>query len=423
MPEPLARGDGRTDFERDRSRIIHSAPFRRLQGKTQVFTAGEGDFFRTRLTHSLEVAQIGKGLAIKLKADPDLVEAVSLAHDIGHPPFGHSGEEALKRLMEPYGGFEANAQNIRILTKLETKSVRYEGLNLTRATIDGQLKYKEAFDTSETSKEKFVYKDDICLVNWASREARTAVNGWDPGNSWKSFECQIMDWADEVAYAVHDLEDSIHAKYIEASTFSLPQEDPRIGRVIKEVRDKFKHCAINVSEVYTEFCSLVRKRLDDFWVVGTIDSHKERKARRKLLTSYLINRYIKDTIRIERADVPKDAISQRYFYTLSVPEKYRVEVALVNRLIREFVIDSPQVRTLEEKGKHIIRCLFRKFMLKDNARFLLPDDWKGYLPADCNKKDRARVVSDYLSGMTDDYAQRLYSKLFLPNQGSVFEVL
>ena len=165
FPEKLPKGDERTEFERDRSRIIHSAAFRRLQGKTQVFTAGEGDFFRTRLTHSLEVAQIGKGLALRLRADPDLVEAVSLIHDIGHPPFGHSGEEELKLLMRPYGGFEANAQNIRILTKLENKSGKYDGLNLTRATIDGQLKYKEAF---EPTKRKFVYEDDIGIVDWAS---------------------------------------------------------------------------------------------------------------------------------------------------------------------------------------------------------------------------------------------------------------
>ena len=225
MPEKLARDDGRTDFERDRSRIIHSAAFRRLQGKTQVFTAGEGDFSRTRLTHSLEVAQIGKGLAIqlKVKADPDLVEAVSLIHDIGHPPFGHAGEQELKRLMKPYGGFEANAQNIRILTKLETKSDRYEGLNLTRATIDGQLKYKEAFDPS---RKKFVYEEDTCIVDWASKAARSAVTGANLGEDCKSLECEIMDWADEVAYAVHDLEDSIHARYIEASTFSLPLNHP-----------------------------------------------------------------------------------------------------------------------------------------------------------------------------------------------------
>ena len=420
MSERLPAGDERTDFERDRSRIIHSAAFRRLQGKTQVFTAGEGDFFRTRLTHSLEVAQIGKGLAMWLGANPELVETVSLIHDIGHPPFGHSGEEELKRLMKPYGGFEANAQNIRILTKLESKSDKYDGLNLTRATIDGQLKYKEIFDPT---KRKFVYEDDICIVDWASKDPRTAVNGWDPGNGWKSFECQIMDWADEVAYAVHDLEDSIHAKYIEASTFFLSPDDSRIGRIIEGVKSKYVACAINVSEVYRELRDYIQKKLPDFRRVGTIASHKERKASRKLLTSDLIGRYIKSTSRHQRRPVGNTPISPRYFYSVCIPVRYRVEVALINRLIREFVIDSPQVRTLEEKGKHIINSLFLKFMDKDNAKYLLPDDWKGYLPTDRTEKDKARVVSDYLSGMTDDYAQRLYSKLFLPNQGSVFEVL
>jgi len=144
VPDPSKRGEERLDFERDRSRIIHSASFRRMQGKTQVFTVGEADFFRTRLTHSLEVAQIGKGLALRLGADPDLVETVCLAHDIGHPPFGHAGEAELNCLMNSYGGFEANAQNIRLLTRLEQKSTDYQGLNLTRASIDGQLKYKTA---------------------------------------------------------------------------------------------------------------------------------------------------------------------------------------------------------------------------------------------------------------------------------------
>ena len=134
--------DERSEFERDRSRVIHSGAFRRLQGKTQVFTTGEGDFYRTRLTHSLEVAQIAKGLALRLGAHPELVETVALIHDIGHPPFGHAGEDELKKLMKNFGGFEANAQNIRILTELESKSLGYQGLNLTRAVLAGQLKYK-----------------------------------------------------------------------------------------------------------------------------------------------------------------------------------------------------------------------------------------------------------------------------------------
>ena len=209
IPEPLPRGDERSHFERDRSRIIHSAAFRRLQGKTQVFTAGEGDFFRTRLTHSLEVAQIAKGIALRLRADPDLVEAAALMHDIGHPPFGHAGERVLKKAMAPYGGFEANAQNIRVVTLLETKSEQYCGLNLTRAVMDGQLKYKTVFPGRSG---KFVYGSDIQTVRWASATARAVATDLDPDA--QSFECQIMDWADDVAYAVHDLEDSVHAQFV-----------------------------------------------------------------------------------------------------------------------------------------------------------------------------------------------------------------
>ena len=388
-PEKLSRGDERTEFERDRSRVIHSGAFRRLQGKSQVFMAGEGDFFRTRLTHSLEVAQIGKGLAWRLKADAELVEAVSLIHDIGHPPFGHSGEQELMSLMRSYGGFEANAQNIRILTKLESKSNRYEGLNLTRATFDGQLKYKDLF---EPGKEKFVYEEDLPLVIWASEVARSSATGAVLGENCKSFECEIMDWADEVAYAVHDLEDSIHAGYIGEATFRGEAEfRPRIALVIERVGEKFKNCRVNVTEVYDKLNARIVSENPFSLQWAALETLREQKANRKKLTSSLIGRYVKATKRIERDDIRKDAISQRYLYALQIPTEYRVEVALINGLIREFVIDSPQVRTLQEKGKHIIRCLFLKFMEKGNARYLLPDDWKGYLSANPSRKETARV--------------------------------
>ena len=433
--EELASDDERFDFERDRSRIIHSAAFRRLQGKTQVFSTGEGDFWRTRLTHSLEVAQIGKGLALRLGADTDLVEAVSLIHDIGHPPFGHAGERELQRLMKPYGGFEANAQNVRIITKLESKSQRYDGLNLTRAVIDGQMKYKKSFDRSkdkvdkersdsgqhnrdQIDKNKFVYENDLKLVEWASKEARTTVTGSSDG--WKSFECEIMDWADEVAYAVHDLEDSIHTGYIDARTLN---NKSLISDIIAKVKEKFEDCAVDVTRVCEELIELIRQQNPDFRPFVPVSSPRQQKANRKGLTSYLIGRYIKHTVRAERGEANDEPISYRYLYTVQIPIEYRVEVSLINRLIRKLVIESPQIRALEEKGKHIIRCLFLKFMRENNADYLLPYDWKGYLEGDDSRQNRARVVSDYISGMTDDYAQKTYAKLFMPNYGSVYEVL
>lgn len=404
-----SRGDDeRPIFERDRSRIIHSAAFRRLQGKTQVFTAGEGDFFRTRLTHSLEVAQIAKGLALRLGANTDLVESIALIHDIGHPPFGHAGENELKRLLKPYGGFEANAQNIRILTNLEKRKNEYDGLNLTRAVLDGQLKYKNAF-TPEAR--KFIYREDLPLVEWASREAQSAF-GLD--NHCKSFECEIMDWADDIAYAVHDLEDSIHARYIDATTF-----EHNDSSVEKTVHDEFK--SSDVSRIYTELRDVILKENPDLHLNPARDP-KERKANRKRLTSFLIQRYIQAAHCIERHPAVENPVSNRYRYTVHVDERYRVEVKIINGLIRDFVINSPQVRTLEEKGRHIIRSIFVKFMRHDDARHLLPDDWKSYIEDGCSQEKRARVVCDYICGMTDNYAQKTYARLFLPNQGSIYDV-
>ena len=406
----------RLPFEIDRSRIVHSAAFRRLQGKTQVFTTGEGDFFRTRLTHSIEVAQIGKGLALRLKADSYLVEAICLVHDIGHPPFGHAGEEELKRLMRPFGGFEANAQNIRILTRLESKSEKH-GLNLTRAAIDGQLKYKQAFPLNQ---KKFIYEDDIETLAWASKEAQSNIKG--SSEEWQSFECQIMDWADEVAYAVHDLEDSIHAGIVRASTFvhQFPTK-----RSVQELEEKFDLTPSEIRRLWDDLINECAKVDPDLRVLGAASNYGQRKINRKKLTSFLIGRYIKSTGREIRGDLIDEKGSQRYMYKLRVPPKHKVEVALINKLIMEFVIGSPQIRTLEEKGKHIIKSLFEKFMEDKRAEYLFPEDWQErLLEVDCDcERCKARVVSDYISGMTDWFAQKTYARLFLPNQGSIYDQL
>ncbi|HWB86337.1 MAG TPA: dNTP triphosphohydrolase [Bryobacteraceae bacterium] len=221
----------RTPFQHDRDRVIYTSAFRRLQAKTQVFRSGEYDFYRTRLTHSIEVAQIGRGICNYLKKtgsllsndfyiDPDLVEACCLAHDIGHPPFGHAGEKSLHRLMKAFGGFEGNAQTLRLLTEtIFSDGPKRAGMNPTRAFIDGVLKYKTLF--SHRKKEKhFIYDDQerfLRFVNGGTTQdcsiSRAAEDN-PAQDQRKSIECQIMDWADDTAYSLGDLIDGIRAKFI-----------------------------------------------------------------------------------------------------------------------------------------------------------------------------------------------------------------
>ena len=412
-PRGFPSADVRSPFERDRSRILHSAAFRRLQGKTQVFAPSESDFYRTRLTHSLEVAQIGKGLALRLGADVDLVEAACLVHDIGHPPFGHTGESELKRLMETHGGFEANAQNLRILAHLESKSVDYEGLNLSRAAIDGQLKYKDLF---RNGLEKFVYEDDSEVVSWAGEEASSHFR--EQGKQLRSFECEIMNLADDVAFSVHDLEDSIHAGYIDVYTFD--GKDRRIDKVLDKVEKDFKGARVNVWRAYDGLVKDISSYIGPSRGDSVALPHRERKSRRKELTSFLIGRYINAALRKDRGPA-KGAVSDRYRYAVVMPTERCVEMKILRELVYELVIRSAPVVALEEKAKFIVRKLFEKFTGKEGY-YLLPDDWREL--ADYKGRDTSlkRVASDYISGMTDDYALKTYSRLFLPNQGSIFDV-
>src|SRR5579871_126342 len=212
VAEPPKRA-GRSDFERDRARVLHSAALRRLAAKTQVVRAASADFPRTRLTHSLECAQIGRELGQEIGCDPDLVDAACLAHDIGHSPFGHNGEAALNELAAPYGGFEGNAQSLRLLTRLEPK-VPGAGLNLTRATLEYPW-------FGEPGVKFGVYAEDAEVFRWIRQGAPDRRS---------CLEAQVMDWADDVAYSVHDMEDGFHAGLITFKTLKSPAERAELSR-------------------------------------------------------------------------------------------------------------------------------------------------------------------------------------------------
>ncbi len=392
--------DRRSEFERDRARIIHSAAFRRLQGKTQVFGVYEGDFFRTRLTHSLEVSQIAKGIALSLHADTDLVEATCLAHDLGHPPFGHTGEQVLHELMRRHGGFEGNAQTFRILTRLERKHSAYEGLNLTYQTLDGVLKYKTCIDAAtiaaapETPAKGF-YADDQEFV-------AAIVNATGNGRE-RSFECQIMDVADDIAYSVHDLEDSLKAGLITLTDFHRPPH-PRVVRVVNEKLAPLR-LAVGEQQICAEL-KIIAQRLE------TLEREANRAAR-KMLTRDLIHEFASTVSVHSDSRIDADA-----------PTRIRIEV--LKAFESHKVIHNPRVTTLGHKGQEVLRRLFAVLDQGKASIGLFPEDHgEDYERAllDDNEQTRKRVICDFLAGMTDSYAMRFYSRLFVPGEGSFYEML
>ena len=403
-PEPgRATTDRRSEFEHDRARIIHSAAFRRLQGKTQVFGIYEGDFFRTRLTHSLEVAQIAKGIALALGADPDLVEAVCLAHDLGHPPFGHNGERTLHELMRAHGGFEGNAQTLRILTTLEQKHADYAGLNLTYQTLDGVLKYKTCIDSTAIANDpqgpvKGFYAWDHQLVETIIRQTGSGQQ--------RSLECQIMDVADDIAYSVHDLEDSLKAGLLTpADLRRLPP-----ARVVRDVNAKLTAWGRTVKEgtVHMELAQIA-DRLEQL-------EQRSFRAGRKMLTRDLIHEFaspvgIQSHARYEHIDT-------------DFPNRVRIEALKAFESYK--VINNPRVTTLAHKGKEVLRRLFAVLDQGQESTGLFPEDHgEHYEKALLNGDEtaRKRVICDFLAGMTDSYALRFYSRLFVPGEGSFYEML
>jgi dGTPase len=390
LDEPAKRG-GRTEFARDRARIIHSFALRRLAAKTQVAVPWATDFPRTRLSHSLECAQVGRELGAALGADPDLMEGACLAHDIGHPPFGHNGEEVLNQLAESCGGFEGNAQSLRLLIRLEAKTVLPDGksigLNLTRASLDAATKYP--WSRIKDAKKFGVYEDDLEIFNWY----RTGI---ESGKT--SMEAQIMDWSDDVAYSVHDLEDSLVSGQIKLD--QLSNDLPKLFKVAKEMY----LADITESEMQIGLSSLQKLSCWPRYYDGT---HRSL-ARLKDLASQLIGRFAQ-AAEVATQEKYGDGDLTRYSANLVVPRAQRVEVALLKSMAGHYVInaDDSQIRYADQQKllTELVQAILQSAPATLESFFL--QDWQQAQ----TDQQRLRVVIDQVASLTDPGAVALHERL------------
>lgn len=349
-PEPLL--SGRNEFQRDRDRIIHSTAFRRLEYKTQVFVNHEGDLFRTRLTHSLEVAQIGRGIARNLGLHEDLVEAIALAHDLGHTPFGHAGQDALNACMREFGGFEHNLQSLRVVDELEQKYAEFDGLNLTFEAREGILKH--------CSRENARQLGEL---------GQRFLHGGNP-----SLEAQVANLADEIAYNNHDVDDGLRSGLI---TLEQLAHIPAFAQPLQEVRGQYP--------------SLAGRRL----VHETV---------RRMINAQIVDlcgQSARNIADVSPADI--DAVRAARPLIAFSPEMQQEQREL-KQFLRSNLYRHFRVNRMSSKASRIVRELFQIFM-EDQG--LLPDDFQAKASI-----DKPRTIADYIAGMTDRYAILEYRRLF-----------
>jgi dGTPase len=389
LDEPAKRV-GRTEFMRDRARLIHSASLRRLAAKTQVAVPWENDFQRTRLSHSLECAQIGRELGESLGADPDLQDTACLAHDLGHPPFGHNGEEALAEIAKEYGGFEGNAQSFRLLVRLEAKTVDAQGksvgLNLTRAALDGATKYP--WSRKENPRKFGVYDDDLEIFTWMRKEAPVGK---------KCIEAQIMDWSDDCAYSVHDLEDAIFAGQVSVKNF---EED--FAELFKVMTNDYKSDATEQEALD----ALSRLSSLSAWPHYYDGSHRSL-ARLKDSTSQLIGRFVL-AAELQTRQIHGTGPLSRYGADLEIPREQKLEVDFLKAIAGHYLINAAHSQDRYAKQQVIISELVE--MLLDNPSELDSFFQKPWAEAgDMNAK--MRVIIDQVAALTDPGAYALHARL------------
>jgi dGTPase len=392
VAEPPKRA-GRSDFERDRARVLHSAALRRLAAKTQVVTAGSADFPRTRLTHSLECAQIGRELGREIGCDPDLVDAACLAHDIGHSPFGHNGETALNDLAADAGGFEGNAQSLRLLTRLEPK-VQGAGLNLTRATLDATLKYPWFSPGPNT---KFgVYAEDAEVFGWIRRGA--------PAGRRRCLEAQVMDWADDVAYSVHDLEDGFVAGLITFKNLNSLTERTVVSQTTATTYLGEDVSVAELTEVLDALLAL------DVWPTS-YDGGPETAAWLKNTTSELIGRFCISAQDATLAAHPRPLA--RYAADLIVPRQQRLECALLKGITAHYVMTRPGVIAAQARERELLAEL--AFAVERGAPGTLDPLLRPAWYAAQTDTARRRVIIDQIASLTDTSAIAWHHRLCGPS--------
>ncbi|MFC8663256.1 deoxyguanosinetriphosphate triphosphohydrolase [Streptomyces sp. NPDC057199] len=421
---------GRTAFQRDRARVLHSSALRRLAGKTQVVTPGTRSQVwdaspRTRLTHSLECAQVGRELGAALGCDPDLVEASCLSHDLGHPPFGHNGEQALNEFAEDCGGFEGNAQSLRLLTRIEPKRfVRSEtmpsaspalergsrggtpitagggdlvsvGLNLTRATLDAATKYpwpRGAHPTDPKSPKFGVYDDDRPVFDWIREGA--------PGTR-TTFEAQVMDWADDVAYSVHDVEDGLHAGHIDPNCLHAEPERQEIfavavGRYVPVDTDP------------AELAEALDRLLDQEWWPHGYDGSAVAQARLKDATSQLIGRFCLAAEGATRTAYGTGRLT-RYAAELVVPRAARLECAVLKAVADRYVMQRAEQERLRADQRIVVAELAQA--LTARAPDGLDPQFRALFDQASDDRARKRVIVDQIASLTDASARSLHARL------------